>query len=236
MKWRGGSSSIPKSVCKEECEQGEIKQGDACCWVCVKCDETEYSNINKTKCVKCPLGDGPYLNKTGCQKLPIEYMVIKSAYSFVPIIISSLGIIVTCYCIAIFIRFSETPIIKASGRELCYVLLAGIMSCYLMTFPLGIILFIGSDSQLAKYFTHLLFIVLKPTVFSCFLLRIGVSLSLTICLSALFTKTNRLSRIFNSSVKKLRQTNYVSPRSQIVISFSIIAVEVIGLLVWVIIK
>jgi hypothetical protein len=104
LKWRGGSNSIPKAVCKEECEQGEIKQGDTCCWVCVKCDETEYSTINKTKCVKCPLGDGPNVNKTGCIKLPIEYMFISSAFSYVPIIISSLGILVTCYCIAIFIR------------------------------------------------------------------------------------------------------------------------------------
>ena len=79
----------------------------------------------------------------------------------------------------------------------------------------------------------IIYIVLKPTAFSCFILRIGVSLSLTLCLSALFTKTNRLSRIFNSSVKKLRQTSYVSPKSQLVICFSIIGVEVIGLIVWV---
>ena len=104
LKWRGGSNSLPKAVCKEECEQGEIKQGDTCCWVCVKCDETEYSTINKSKCVKCPLGDGPNINKTGCIKLPVEYMFISSAFSYVPIIISSLGILVTCYCIAIFIR------------------------------------------------------------------------------------------------------------------------------------
>ena len=64
----------------------------------------------------------------------------------------------------------------------------------------------------------------------------GVSLSLTLCLSALFTKTNRLSRIFNSGVKKLRQTSYVSPKSQLVICFSIIGVEIIGLIIWIIIS
>lgn len=104
LKWRGGTSEIPKSVCKEECDEGEIKQGDTCCWVCVKCDETEYSTPNKTKCVKCPLGFGPNSNKTGCQKLPIEYLNFNNAFSLVPIILSSMGIIVTCYTIAIFIR------------------------------------------------------------------------------------------------------------------------------------
>jgi hypothetical protein len=64
------------------------------------------------------------------------------------------------------------------------------------------------------------------------LTRFGVSLSLTVCLSALFTKTNRLSRIFNNSVKQVRQASYVSPKSQLVICFSIISVQLIGILVW----
>jgi hypothetical protein len=105
LKWRGGSSEVPRSVCKEECEAGEIKQGDTCCWVCVKCEETEYSTLNKTKCVKCSLGYGPDVNKTGCHKLPVEYINLGSAFSMIPIIFSSFGIIVTCYCIAIFLRY-----------------------------------------------------------------------------------------------------------------------------------
>lgn len=76
----------------------------------------------------------------------------------------------------------------------------------------------------------------KPTTFSCVVLRFGVSLSLTICLSALFTKTNRLSRIFNSSIKQVRQAAYVSPRSQLVICFSIISFQVVGILVWTILS
>ena len=78
--------------------------------------------------------------------------------------------------------------------------------------------------------------VTKPNLFSCILTRFGVSLSLTICLSALFTKTNRLSRIFNNSVKQVRQASYVSPKSQLVICFSIISVQLIGILLWTIIR
>jgi hypothetical protein len=82
----------------------------------------------------------------------------------------------------------------------------------------------------------ILLLVTKPTPFSCFTLRFGVSLSLTIMLSALFTKTNRLSRIFNSSVKQVRQAAYVSPQSQLVICFSMIAIQVIGILIWTVIS
>lgn len=68
------------------------------------------------------------------------------------------------------------------------------------------------------------------------MLRFGVSLSLTICLAALFTKTNRLSRIFTSSIKKVRQANYVSPKSQLVICFSIVSVQLLFIFVWIVVR
>ncbi len=91
-------------MCKEECESGEVKQGDDCCWVCVKCDDTQYVSSDRKKCIKCDNGYGPDFNKTGCQKLPIEYMALNTAFSLVPLIFSSCGIIMTAFCIGVFIR------------------------------------------------------------------------------------------------------------------------------------
>lgn len=53
-------------------------------------------------------------------------------------------------------------------------------------------------------------------------------------MAALLTKTNRLSRIFNNSIKQVRQASYVSPQSQLVICFSIVSVQLIGILIWVV--
>ena len=92
---------------------------------------------DRKSCIKCNDGDGPNENKTGCEKLPIEYMQLNTPFTLVPLIFSSFGLLLTSFTIGVFVRFSETPIIKASGRELCYVLLSGIMSSYLITFPLG---------------------------------------------------------------------------------------------------
>lgn len=36
----------------------------------------------------------------------------------------------------IFFRFNDTPVVRASGRELSYVLLAGILMCYCVTYAL----------------------------------------------------------------------------------------------------
>ena len=109
-------------------------------------------------------------------------------------------------------RFNKTPVIMASGRELCYVLLFGFISCYGMTFIM----------------------VAKPTIYTCTLLRLGLGLSLAICYAALFTKTNRISRIFNRGVKAMvKRPSYTSPRSQLMIVGLLVAVQVMGALTWI---
>lgn len=101
------------------------------------------------------------------------------------------------FCISLsFFRYNRTPVIMASGRELCYVLLSGILCCYAMSFV----------------------ILARPTVKRCAILRIGLGLCLSICYSAIFTKTNRISRIFNRGVKSVQRPIYTSPLSQIAIS------------------
>lgn len=93
-------------------------------------------------------------------------------------------------------RYNKTPVIMASGRELCYVLLCGVFSCYAMSFV----------------------ILSKPTVETCAVMRIGLGLCLSICYSAIFTKTNRISRIFNRGVKSIKRPVYTSPISQVAIA------------------
>ena len=46
------------------------------------------------------------------------------------------GIIVTVSVLIVYIRHNDTPIIRASGRELSYVLLVGLLLCYCVTFVL----------------------------------------------------------------------------------------------------
>lgn len=112
LKWPRSSSTgvvydqhkVPRSVCKEECEHGEVKQGDDCCWVCVKCEENEYVAPDRKRCVKCQPGFGPNENKTECQRLPIEYLSFNSPFTIVPIIFATVGAVFTCYTIYVFIR------------------------------------------------------------------------------------------------------------------------------------
>lgn len=85
-----------------------------------------------------------------------------------------LGIAVTAFVTIVFWLYSSTPIIKAAGRELSYLLLTGIFLSFSMTFV----------------------IVAKPSAWTCGLTRFFLGFCYTLCYSAIVTKTNRISRIF----------------------------------------
>jgi hypothetical protein len=205
----------PRSYCTESCRSGEIRtntDSQQCCWTCRSCPLFHIS-VNETTCISCLKNESPNSDFTKCIPIDEEYLSIKNLIAWPALLFSSIGLSMTIYTIIIFTRFSQTPIIKASSRELSYFLLFGICCCHLCAWPL----------------------ILKPHMFTCFFIRIGVSLSLTICLAALLTKTNRLARIFNNK-QRLTQPSCLSPRSQLGICAGIVSVQLIGVLIWIIIS
>lgn len=87
------------------------KQGDTCCWSCDRCDPWEYVE-NEFKCADCGPGRWPYDDKHGCFDLDMQYMRWDSLLAIVPVCVSCGGILLTVTVISIFIRHSETPIVK----------------------------------------------------------------------------------------------------------------------------
>ena len=66
----------------------------------------------------------------------MQYIRWDSIFAVVPVCVSSLGIVLTVVAFAIFYKNRDTPLVRASGRELSYVLLFGLLMCYLNTFIL----------------------------------------------------------------------------------------------------
>ncbi|XP_070557629.1 metabotropic glutamate receptor 3-like [Ptychodera flava] len=212
---RHNSRRVPFSQCSLPCEKGEVKhvrEGENCCWICTKCQPWEYLK-NEFSCVDCGNGSYPTADLKGCYKIPKEHMQWSELWSILPALISTLGIILTWIIIVIFIRHNDTPVVKASGRELSYLLLTGILMCYSISFPL----------------------LCKPSPLVCGLQRCGLGLSFCICYAALLTKTNRISRIFNSAQRTAQRPKYISPVSQLVICVCVIAVQAVGEILWCII-
>ncbi|XP_077450476.1 metabotropic glutamate receptor 8 isoform X1 [Stigmatopora argus] len=212
MRWRTGDLSLPASVCSLPCRAGERKKvvkGVPCCWHCERCEGYNYQASEFT-CELCPYEMRPDANRTGCVAIPIIKLEWHSPWAVVPVFLSMLGIIATSFVIVTFVRYNDTPIVRASGREMSYVLLTGIFLCYAITFLM----------------------IAAPDVGVCSFRRIFLGLGMCFSYAALLTKTNRIHRIFEQGKKSVTAPRFISPASQLVITFSLISVQLMGVFVW----
>ncbi|XP_075213701.1 metabotropic glutamate receptor 4-like [Lycorma delicatula] len=126
LKYKNGKD-FPKSSCNQECEPDQIKvreYEDTCCWSCEYCAEFEIRK-DDFHCVLCPRGYKATPNKTTCEAVPEEYISYNNPWAIAALTVASFGIVATISVSYIFWSNSDTPVIKASGRELSYLLLLG---------------------------------------------------------------------------------------------------------------
>uniref|UniRef100_A0A7N6ARS2 Metabotropic glutamate receptor 5 n=1 Tax=Anabas testudineus TaxID=64144 RepID=A0A7N6ARS2_ANATE len=205
--------TIIKSVCSEPCDKGQIKvirKGEvSCCWTCTPCKENEFV-FDEYTCRACELGSWPTDDLTGCDPIPVEYLRWGDPEPIAAVVFACLGLMATFFVTAVFIRFRDTPVVKSSSRELCYIILAGICLGYLCTFSL----------------------ITKPHVIHCYLQRLGIGLSPAMSYSALVTKTNRIARILAGSKKKIctKKPRFMSACAQLIIAFLLILLQ-LGIIV-----
>ncbi|XP_056303307.1 metabotropic glutamate receptor 7 isoform X1 [Danio aesculapii] len=212
MQWPNGEMEIPSSVCSLPCKTGQRKKmvkGMPCCWHCEPCDGYQYQ-YDETSCKLCAYNMRPNPNRTACQPIPIVKLEWHSPWAVIPVFLAMLGIIATIFVMATFIRYNDTPIVRASGRELSYVLLTGIFLCYIITFVM----------------------IATPDVAVCSFRRIFLGLGMCISYAALLTKTNRIYRIFEEGKKSVTPPKLISPTSQLAITSSLISVQLLGVLIW----
>ncbi|XP_043976955.1 metabotropic glutamate receptor 4-like isoform X2 [Gambusia affinis] len=212
MQWPGGVRQVPTSICSQPCQPGERKKivkGIPCCWHCERCDGYQYQADTYT-CKMCRFDLRPNENHTGCVPIPIVKLEWSSPWAVIPVLIAVLGIMATLFVVVTFIRYNDTPIVKASGRELSYVLLTGIFLCYATTFLM----------------------ISTPDVGICSLRRIFLGLGMSISYAALLTKTNRIYRIFEQGTMSVSAPRFISPASQLVITFTLASVQLLGVCIW----
>ncbi|RXN24247.1 metabotropic glutamate receptor 5 [Labeo rohita] len=202
-----------KSVCSEPCDKGQIKvirKGEvSCCWTCTPCKENEFV-FDEYTCRACELGSWPTNDLTGCDPIPVKYLRWGDPEPIAAVVFACLGLMATFFVTCIFIIYRDTPVVKSSSRELCYIILAGICLGYLCTFCL----------------------IAKPHVIYCYLQRLGIGLSPAMSYSALVTKTNRIARILAGSKKKIctKKPRFMSACAQLVIAFLLILLQ-LGIIV-----
>ncbi|KAI6175835.1 7 transmembrane receptor [Aphelenchoides bicaudatus] len=207
------STSIPVSVCSTPCALGFYRayQDLTCCWNCIPCDKTTSIIVNETRCVECQLGQMPNKNQDRCLAIRPVHLEWLSAWALIPAVYSLCGIIATLFVASVFVRYNNTPVVMASGRELCFCMLFGIIICYLVTFVL----------------------VSRPSVYICSMQRVLIGLSMSAIYAAILVKTNRLARVFKPTTPI--RPKFISPVAQVVLCLCIVLTQLVGSLTWLIV-
>lgn len=189
------TDEVPLSVCSTDCPRGKYRayQDQQCCWTCIPCDTTISIVPNLTSCIECQLGFLPNLHLNACLPMVPETIEWSSPWALAPAAFSTFGVVCTGVVIYVFIRYNKTPIIMASGRELCYFMIAGILCSYLMTFVL----------------------VNPPNVITCAVVRVGLGLFMSAIYAAILTKTSRLARVFSDDIKTAQRPRFITPKAQV---------------------
>nr|XP_056720090.1 vomeronasal type-2 receptor 26-like [Euleptes europaea] len=151
IQWNRHLAQLPPlSVCNDNCKPGfskKKKEGEPfCCYDCDPCPEGKISDKEGRKymdsCMTCSEGHYPNLRQVQCiPKIP-NYLSFSEPLSMILAFLALFFSLITALVLAIFVKYKETPIVKANNRSLTYCLLISLLLCFLCS-----LLFIGRPNK-----------------------------------------------------------------------------------------
>ena len=112
----------PLSLCSSECLPGTRREFNSpCCWDCIKCPKGTVSTDNgSTNCTKCDSETKSNEEQNKCEKLPIINITHTTASGVATTSMALIGFILTLLVCGIYIKFYNSPIVRASNREISF--------------------------------------------------------------------------------------------------------------------
>ena len=182
VQYANNKTTPPKSSCTDECKPGYkgLRFGDKpCCWKCVKCIEnTIQPEPNKETCTPCPVNKLPNGARTKCLSPSIKYLNPQSFSGGVVITLMVVGYVIIVTAVVIFIKYRNTPVVKASNRGLS---------------------FLQIFSMLCQLAMPVFLMQAEITKTMCGGILFYFVLFYTITVSVTFTKADRMLRVFEAS-------------------------------------
>ncbi|XP_069059175.1 extracellular calcium-sensing receptor-like [Pleurodeles waltl] len=176
---------VPISVCNPNCLPGHrraAKEGKPiCCFQCVACSVGEITDPRTNDCRKCPDDQWSNLKQDQCIQKVTEFLSFEEPLGVILPTCGAFLFFLTACVLFLFIRYHNTPIVKANNRGLSYLLLVTLMCCFLCSF-----IFIGHPGKLTC--------MLRQTVFGIiFSISVSSVLAKTIIVVIAFKATNPTS-------------------------------------------
>uniref|UniRef100_F6PZZ9 G-protein coupled receptors family 3 profile domain-containing protein n=1 Tax=Xenopus tropicalis TaxID=8364 RepID=F6PZZ9_XENTR len=184
----------PQSACSETCTTGYRKTPKAgypaCCYDCIPCPEGAISNQTDMElCFQCQENQWPNTKGNACVFKEIIYLSYGEPLGMSLALISILFFLLTSLTLLIFTIYRSTAIVKANNRDLSYLLLLSLKTCFLCNF-----IFMGHPIHMTC--------ILRQTVF-------GVTFSIS--LSTILAKTVTVIIAFHATKPRTRLRTFLGP-------------------------
>ncbi|XP_071066153.1 vomeronasal type-2 receptor 26-like [Dasypus novemcinctus] len=166
--WPEYYNETPSAVCSKKCPLGFSKAAQEgkpfCCFNCVSCPDGEIANqTDMNHCIKCPKDQYPDKQRDQCLLKIITFLSYDDTLAFVLVFLAVSFSVLTALVLGLFIRYQDTPIVRANNRNLSYLLLVALMLCFLSSLT-----FIGQPNTvtciLRQTFFGVIFSVAVSTV------------------------------------------------------------------------
>ncbi|XP_043938185.1 extracellular calcium-sensing receptor-like [Protopterus annectens] len=186
--WNEKYTQVPHSICSENCPLGYrkiVREGQpVCCFDCIICPNGEISNRSDSdNCLICPESEWSNDERVKCVPKMVEFLSFDEPLGISLATTAMFLLILTTIVLLTFIKYHGTPVVKANNRELSYLLLFGLMLCFLCS-----LIFIGYPIQVTC--------ILRQTIFSIvFSISVSFVLAKTITVIIAFNATHPNSKL-----------------------------------------
>eukprot|EP00079_Xenopus_tropicalis_P031869 XP_017945640.1 PREDICTED: extracellular calcium-sensing receptor [Xenopus tropicalis] len=161
---------------------------------CEKCAKDYWSNDNHTSCIA----------------KQIEFLSWTEPFGIALTMFAILGICLTSFVLGVFIKFRNTPIVKATNRELSYLLLFSLICCFSSS-----LIFLG-----------------EPQDWTCRLRQPAFGISFVLCISCILVKTNRILLVFEAKIPTSFQRKWWGLNLQFLLVFLCTFVQIVTCIIW----